>query len=130
MDRQGCHGSRWRKTSIISESLNLDTQVAHPGKDAACKTAFSIKVLFHSSQNCMLAARTFTQSQLGVHRIVIFTIRPDTGFAGYLKKIRPDYPAGYCPDILFNLNTGMSSKKDQIHLSASYICHVKLFVKT
>ena len=24
----------------------------------------------------------------GVHRIVIFAIRPDTGFAGYRKKIR------------------------------------------
>jgi hypothetical protein len=36
---------------------------------------------------------------LGVHRIVIFTIRPDTGFAGYLKKIRPD--TGY----FINLNT-------------------------
>ena len=30
-----------------------------------------------------------------MHRIVIFPIRPDTGFAGYLKKIRPDCPAGY-----------------------------------
>jgi hypothetical protein len=29
-------------------------------------------------------------AKLGVHRIVIFTIRPDTGFAGYLKKIGPD----------------------------------------
>jgi hypothetical protein len=29
-------------------------------------------------------------SMVGVHRIVIFTIRPDTGFAGYPKKIRPD----------------------------------------
>jgi hypothetical protein len=31
---------------------------------------------------------------VGVHRIVIFSIRPDTGFAGYQKKsgriIRPD----------------------------------------
>jgi hypothetical protein len=25
-------------------------------------------------------------SMVGVHRIVIFTIWPDTGFAGYLKK--------------------------------------------
>jgi hypothetical protein len=32
---------------------------------------------------------------LGVHRIVLFHIRPDTGFAGYLKNIRPGYPAGY-----------------------------------
>ena len=38
-------------------------------------------------------------AKLGVHRIVIFTIRPDTGFAGYLKKIRPD--TGY----FINLNT-------------------------
>ena len=50
------------------------------------------------------------------------------GFAGYLKNIRPDYPAGYCPDILFNLNTRMSSKKDQIHVSASYICHMRNYL--
>ena len=37
--------------------------------------------------------------RLGVHRIVIITIRPDTGFAGYLKNIRPD--TGY----FINLNT-------------------------
>jgi hypothetical protein len=33
---------------------------------------------------------------------VLFHIRPDTGFAGYLKNIRPGYPArisGRIPDI-------------------------------
>jgi hypothetical protein len=42
---------------------------------------------------------SIARSWLGVHRIVIFTIRPDTGFAGYLKKIRSD--TGY----FINLNT-------------------------
>ena len=47
-----------------------------------------------------------------MHRIVIFTVRPGTGFAGYLKKIRPD--TGYF--IQFEiLNTRMSAKKDQIY---------------
>ncbi len=42
------------------------------------------------------------------------------GFAGYLKI--------FYPDILFNLNTRMSSKKDQIHVSASYICHMRNYL--
>ena len=49
--------------------------------------------------------------------------------AGYwICRISEKYPAGYCPDILFNLNTRMSSKKDQIHLSASYICHMRNYL--
>ena len=60
---------------------------------------------------------------------------PDSDFcypAGYrICRISEINPAGYCPDILFNLNTRMSSKKDQIHLSACiYLSYVKLFVKT
>jgi hypothetical protein len=41
-----------------------------------------------------------TGKVVGLHRIVIFTIRPDTGFAGYLGK----NPA---TDSLFNLKAGM-----------------------
>ena len=73
--------------------------------------------------HCSLMVSETHWQFLGVHRIVIFTIQPDTGFAGYLKNIRPD-----SPDILVNLNTRMSSKKDQIHLSTSYICQMRNYL--
>ena len=52
------------------------------------------------------------KTSVEVHRIVIFTIRPDTGFAGYLKKIRPDTEYFIQFEIL---NTRMSARKDQIY---------------
>ena len=47
-----------------------------------------------------------------VHRIVIFTIWPDTRFAGHLKKIPPDTRYFIQFEIL---NTRMSAKKGQIY---------------
>ena len=49
----------------------------------------------------LLFALQVSQSIVGVHRIVVFIIWLDTGFAGHQKKIWPDNPD--IPDILLNI---------------------------
>ncbi len=52
---------------------------------------------------------------------------PDSDFyypVGYRFCRISEKKSGRIPDILFNLNTRMSAKKDQIYLSASYIGHM------
>ena len=63
--------------------------------------------------------------------IDLFRGAPDSDFyysAGYwicrISKKNLARLSSWILDILFNLNTRMSSKKDQIHLSTSYICHM------
>ena len=70
----------------------------------------------------------WVMQMLEVHWIVIFTIWPDTGFAGYLKKIQPD--TRYFIQFKI-LNTRMSAKKDQIYSFCRHhilaICEVHIF---
>ena len=57
---------------------------------------------------------------LGLHQVVIFTIRPDTGFAGYQKKNLAGL-SNWIPDILLNIseyeyNSNISHKIIRHHL--------------